>query len=189
MLIHALDFLLDTFLGLYAGALLLRFLLQWLRAPVRHPLAPFLAALTDWVVRPARRLIPGLWGLDLATLLLAWLTEFLLASARLWLLGPDIGPAVGAVAVGLLGVAALSVLRMGVYIVMGATFLQAAVSWMGAYSPMTPVLGALTRPFLQPFRRRIPPIGNVDVSPVFLLVGCQLALMVLAWLQASLALA
>ena len=83
MLTQALQFLLEVFVGLFALALLLRFFLQWLRAPVRNPLSYFLGALTDWIVVPARRVIPGLWGLDLATLLLAWLMEFVLTSARM----------------------------------------------------------------------------------------------------------
>jgi YggT family protein len=76
---QALQFLLETFFGLFVLALLLRFFLQWLRAPPRNPLSHFLAALTNWIVVPARRVIPGLWGLDLATLLLAWLAEMMLS--------------------------------------------------------------------------------------------------------------
>jgi YggT family protein len=66
MLTQVLLFLLETFLGLFALALLLRFHMQWLRAPVRNPLSQFLAALTDWIVVPARRIIPGFGGLDVA---------------------------------------------------------------------------------------------------------------------------
>ncbi len=187
MLIRALDFLLNTFLGTFAGALVLRFLLQLLRAPARHPLAPFLSALTDWVVRPARRVIPGLWGLDLATLVAAWATEALLLAVSLWLWGADPGPAVGAAAVAVLLAALVALLRLAVYLVMGATILQAVLSWTGGdYHPMTPVLSALTRPFLEPLRRRIPPIGNVDISPAFLVIACQLLVMLLAGLQANL---
>src|SRR5215467_7927541 len=105
MFIEALQFLLQTFLGLFSIALLLRFYLQWLRAPARNPLSQFLAALTDWIVRPARRVIPGLWGLDLATLVLAWVTEVVLMLATFWLKGASLGPAVGAtvVLIGFLG--------------------------------------------------------------------------------------
>ena len=71
MLNQILVFLLDTFLGLFAIALLLRFWLQTLRAPLRNPLYGFLAALTDWIVKPARRVIPGMFRIDLSTLVLA----------------------------------------------------------------------------------------------------------------------
>ena len=76
MLSGALIFLVDTVFGLFVVALLLRFYLQWARVPYRNPLSEFLQALTDFMVRPARRLIPGLWGLDLASLALAWLLQF-----------------------------------------------------------------------------------------------------------------
>ena len=75
MLSNALIFLVNTVFGLVVVALLLRFYLQWARASYRNPLSEFLQALTDFMVRPARRLIPGLWGLDLATLALAWLIQ------------------------------------------------------------------------------------------------------------------
>ena len=73
MLNQILTFLLDTLLGLFSLVLLLRFYMQLLRAPFRNPLTQFLIALTDFIVRPARRVIPGLRGMDLSTLLLAWL--------------------------------------------------------------------------------------------------------------------
>ena len=74
MLAQAAIFLITTIGGLFTLALLLRFVLQILRAPARNQLSEFLAVVTDFVVRPARRLIPGLWGIDLATLTLAWLS-------------------------------------------------------------------------------------------------------------------
>src|SRR5258705_10620101 len=97
---QALIFLLETFLGLFSLALLMRFYLQAVRAAARNPLSQFLAALTDFIVRPTRRFIPGLWGYDLSTLLLAWLTEVPLVGGALSLkayqLGPGAGGAVGA---------------------------------------------------------------------------------------------
>ena len=73
MLANALIFLSQVAFGLLTLTLLLRFYLQWVRAPYRNPMADFVNALTDFMVKPARRFIPGLWGLDLPTLLLAWL--------------------------------------------------------------------------------------------------------------------
>src|SRR5215207_2834594 len=77
MLTGALIFLLDTFLDFLTVALLLRFLLQWARAAHRNQITDFLNAITNWAVRPARRVIPGWGGLDLATLFLAWLVQFI----------------------------------------------------------------------------------------------------------------
>ena len=68
MLDSAFKFLIDVFFGLFTYALLLRFVMQLLRAPFRNPVGQFVTALTDWVVRPARRVIPGLFGVDLASM-------------------------------------------------------------------------------------------------------------------------
>ena len=73
MLVQTLIFLVTTLGDLFVLALLMRFLLQWARAPARNQLSLFLAAITDFAVRPARRVIPGWWGLDFATLVLAWI--------------------------------------------------------------------------------------------------------------------
>src|SRR6266850_2305290 len=67
--------LIQTVFGVFVYALLLRFYMQAFRAPFRNPVGQFVAALTDWIVRPARRAIPGLFGLDLASILIAWLAE------------------------------------------------------------------------------------------------------------------
>ena len=98
MLAQTLIFIVSALGDLFAFALITRFLLQWVRAPARNQLSEFVAALTNFIVIPARRFVPGLWGLDLATLLLALLTEAL----KLWLMleikGAQPGAAAGAVA-------------------------------------------------------------------------------------------
>jgi YggT family protein len=186
MLSKAIVFLLETFLGLFSLALLLRFALQLARAPARNQVSQFVAALTDFVVRPARRVIPGLWGMDLSTLVLAWLTEFVLLLAVLFVTGTTLAGELPVIRLAVLAV--LNVVRLGIYIVIGATLLQALLSWVSpGGSPLAPVLNALTRPVLRPFRRWIPPVGNVDLSPLFVLVACQLILMLpLAWLESRL---
>lgn len=186
MLAEALIFLVQVVFGLLTVTLLLRFYLQWVRAPYRNPLADFVNALTDFMVRPARRVIPGLWGIDLPTLLLAWLMQLLEWLAILQIRGfrwnHDVGIAIAALAV----LAVIAVVKMLVYIVLFATLLQAVLSWINPGSPVAPLLDAMSRPFLRLFRRRIPPIGNVDLSPLFLIITCQLLLMLpLAWLEAE----
>jgi YggT family protein len=186
MLNNAIVFLLETFLGLFALALLLRFYLQALRAPARNPLSTFLAALTDWVAVPARRVVPGLRGMDLSTLVLAWVTEIVLLAAKFSLRGLEMGGAVGAAMIALLVLGAVEVIKLSVYILLVAVILQVVLSWVAPYSPAMPLLNSLTRPFLGPLQRRIPPVGNVDLSPIFLLVGCQLLLFLVAWAEAAL---
>jgi YggT family protein len=185
MLVNTLIFLINTIGDLFALALLLRFMLQLLRAPARNQLSEFVAAVTDFIVRPARRVIPGLWRLDLATLLLAWLTE----AAQVWLVlqikGYELGSAVGIALIALAALAAIQIVRLALYVVMIAVVLQAVLSWVNPYSPLAPLLAAVTRPFLRPFQKLVPAIANVDLSPLFVLIICQLLLTVpLAWFEA-----
>ena len=184
MLGNALIFIAQVVFGLLTLTLLLRFYLQWVRAPYRNPLADFVNALTDFMVRPARRVLPGLWGIDLPTLLLAWLMQLLEWLIVLQVRGFRFGAEIGMALVGITAVAAVAVLQMLVYIVLFSTLLQAVLSWINPGSPIAPLLDAMTRPFLRMFRRNIPPIGNVDLSPLFLMVACQLMMMLpIAWLE------
>src|ERR1043165_323838 len=91
MLTQALAFLVNTILDFLTVTLLLRFLLQWARAAQRNQITDFLNALTNWAVRPARRIIPGWGGLDLATLFLAWLVQFIEIFVVLQIKGYDVG--------------------------------------------------------------------------------------------------
>jgi len=187
MLAQTLIFLVSTVGDFFAFALITRFLLQWVRAPARNQLSEFVAALTNFIVLPARRFIPGLWGLDLATLVLALVTE----SLKLWLIlqikGVQVGTAVGMALVALLAMAAIHLTQLMVYLVMGALILQAVLSWVNPYSPLAPILNSVTRPFLRPFQQVIPLVANVDLSPLVALLVCQLILAVpLAWLEGNL---
>jgi YggT family protein len=187
MLTQALVFLVETVFGLFVVALLLRFYLQWARAPLRNPLSEFLQALTDFMVRPARRVVPGLWGLDLATFVLAWIVQLLELVIVLQLRGYQTGPDAGIAFVALLALSMVILVRIGLYIVIVAVIVQVVLSWLGPYSPLAPLVNSLTRPFLRVFQRRIPPVGNVDLSPLFLLVVIQLLLMLpVAWAEVSL---
>src|SRR6185503_18315628 len=177
MLINALICLVNTVFGLFVVALLLRFYLQWARVPYRNPLSEFLQALTDFMVRPARRLIPGLWGLDLASFALAWLLEFVEILIVLLIRGYAMGPATGTAIAAAALMALVMLLKIGLYIVIVAVIAQVICSWFAPSSPMMPLLNSMTRPFLRVFQRRIPPIGNFDLSPLILLVVIQLLLM------------
>jgi YggT family protein len=183
----ALIFLASTVLGLFTVALLLRFHLQLVRAAYRNPLSEFLNALTDFAVLRARRVIPGLWGLDFATLVLAWFVQCLDLLIVLYLKDYELGTAVGAAAAGIALLALVNLVKFALYMVMVAVLVQAVMSWINPYSPLAPLLRTVTRPFLQIFRRFIPPIGNVDLSPLAAIIVCQLLLMVpVAYLETTL---
>ena len=186
MISSALIFIVDTAFGLFTVALLLRFYLQWARAPYRNPLSEFLAALTDFMVRPTRRVIPGLWGLDLATLALAWLLQFVELLIVLYIKGHQLGPQAGLGLAALALMAVIMIVKLMLYIVMVTVIVQAVLTWINPYSPVMPLLNSLARPFLRIFQRRIPPIGNVDLSPLFVVIVCQLLLMLpIALLEGS----
>ncbi len=183
MLNQMLIFLLNTLLGLFSLALLLRFYMQLLRAPYRNPLSQFLIAVTDFLVKPARRIIPGYKGMDLSTLLLAWLTQVLLLWTVYLLQGYHFGSTAGVAAGGLVLLGLVAIIRTTLYIIMVAIIVQAVLSWINPYSPLAPLLDSFTRPFLGIFRSRIPPIGNIDLSPLFVLVLLQLLLFVVAGME------
>jgi len=186
MLSQALIFLVNTAFDLITVALLLRFFMQWARAPLRNPLSDFLNALTDWMVRPARRVIPGLWGYDLATLVLAWLLQLIEMAIVLQIKGVQLGSQAGLAFAALVLMAAVSIVKLLIYIVMVVVIVQAVLTWVNPYSPVMPLLNSMSRPFLRIFRRFIPPIGNVDLSPLFVVIVCQLLLMVpISLLEAS----
>ena len=187
MLSQILRFLLDTIFGFFVFVLLARFYLQLMRAPFRNPLGQFVSELTNWLVLPVRRFIPGMFGVDLASFLLAWLIEALLLFL-LYLLG-DGGIVSGpGLVIGIfLTLSLLELVRYSLYLLIGVILIQAVISWISPYAPLAPLFNALTAPFLRPFRRLIPPIGNVDLSPLFALVVAQLLLIPLEYLARSVA--
>lgn len=184
MLAQIFLFILDSVCGFLTLALLVRFAMQWARAPFRNPLGQFIVAVTDWMVRPVRRLIPGLFGLDMASLLLAWFWQVVYQGTALGFSGvlSAVSPAPTFV-VALL--ALLEVAKTGLYLVIGAVIVSAVFSWVNPYAPMAEVFNTLTRPLLRPFRRIIPPVGGVDLSPLALLLVLQIALFVIASLRSS----
>jgi YggT family protein len=184
MLAQIILFILDTVCGFMTLALLVRFALQWARAPFRNPLGQFIVAVTDWMVRPVRRLIPGLLGLDMASLLLAWLWQVAYQGLALGFSGVLFAVSAAPVLVVAL-LAVLEVAKISLYLVMGAVLVSAVFSWVNPYAPMAEVFNTLTRPLLQPFRRVIPPVGGVDLSPLALLLLLQIALFVVANLRHS----
>lgn len=185
MLVQIGQFLVDVVASFFVFLLLARFHFQWLRVPFRNPIGEFMIAVTNWIVRPARRVVPPLGGLDLATLLSA----FLLQALALYLLGAIAGGGAGnepGRMIALLAVAALfDLARYSLYILVFAVIVQAVLSWVNPHSPVQPLFDAMTRPFLRPIRRFVPLLGSVDLSPLVLLLVLQVVLIALAHLRAS----
>ena len=164
MFVQIATFLIENIVAFFVILLLVRFHFQWLRVGFKNQVGEFVLATTSWLVMPARRVIPGLAGLDLATLLVAWLLQGLGMWAVAAIMGAAPGPAAIATA------AAIGLVRYSLYILIFVLIIQAVLSWVNPEAPIAPVFNAVTRPFLRPLRRFIPPVGRVDLTPLVLLL-------------------
>lgn len=172
---EALLFLLDILLQPFATILLLRFHLQWLRAPLRNPVGEFVMVLTNFAVLRVRRLVPSAMGMDSASLLLALLVEMLYLAGFLSVQG---FPLHGFPLPGLMLLAIVKLFKISLYLLMAAVFAQAILSWVNPYTPIAPLLTAITQRFLRPLRRIVPMLGSVDLSALLLFIICQLVVIV-----------
>jgi YggT family protein len=185
MLKDAIRFLINTAFGLVVYAALLRFIMQWMRAPFRNPVGQAVSAMTDWAVKPLRKVLPGFRGYDWASLVLAWATQMLWLAALAALAQAQFS---GALAAYIALLALIELIKAALWILIGAVFIQAILSWVAPDGPLAGVLNALTFRILAPIRRMIPPLGGtLDLSPLIVIVLAQLVLMVpVAWLEQSL---
>lgn len=181
MLGHAIQLIVGTVVGFFTTICLVRFLMQAFRVSFAGQLGQFVMQLTNWLILPLRRVIPSWRGHDLASLVAAYLAELfglgvsLLAvnSGMLSLLPAE------SIAISLLWGALMGLLRLLVYLFIGALIVQAVLSWVNPYSPLARPLSQLTGPILDPIRRVVPPIAGVDLSPLVVLLIAQLVLMFL----------
>lgn len=176
MFADAAQFLLRTFFDLIACALFLRFWMQWVRVPFHNPFAQFVMRVTDFAVRPLRRLIPGFFGLDWASLLPFYVAELLSVLSGYWLLDYPFAAAGMSVLPAFLLLALAATFRLALYLLMGFVLLQAILSWVNPFSPHAALVYALARPILKPFQKLVPPIGGVDLTPLVALIVVQLLL-------------
>jgi YggT family protein len=178
VLANAIAIVVNAILDLFIMAVLVRFWMQVVRAPTRNPFAQFSIALTDFAVRPMRRVVPGLFRLDLASLFVALAFEFVLQLVLVALRGVNPFENPGAVLPVLLFYAFIEIVRLSIYVFMAAILIQAVLSWVSPYHAVAPFFDALTRPLLKPVRRVIPLIGGVDISPLFAFLFLQLLLLI-----------
>jgi YggT family protein len=172
---NPLEFLIGTLIGLFITAVMLRFLLAMVRADFYNPLTQILVKLTNPALKPLRRLIPGFGGIDLSSLLLMLALQMLALTLITLLRGAALHP------VGLLlwSIAELLGLLLNIY--MFSILIQVVLSWInpGSYNPAVSLIYSINEPLLAPARRLIPPLSGLDLSPVVVLLGLQLAKMLL----------
>lgn len=172
---NPLVFLVQVIFGLYALVVMLRFVLQLVRADFYNPVSQFVVKLTSPPLNPLRRVIPSIAGMDTASLLLAWLVKTLETFLVFWINGA--GPQFAASAL----FAIPEVIGLLINIFLFATIILAILSWVspGGHNPAAAVLDDLTRPLLRPLRSRLPMTGGLDFSPMLLILGLILLKMLL----------
>lgn len=169
-------FLIEAVFGLYMVVVMLRLLLQLVRADFYNPLSQFLVKVTNPPLKPLRRIIPGIGGIDLASVVLL----FALQMAKLALVALAGGMTLALPGLAVLSVAELIALLLNVYMI--SILIQIILSWVGpgTYNPVTALLYTLNEPVMRPARRILPPISGIDLSPilVFLAIGLMKILIV-----------
>lgn len=168
---HAGIYLVQTLVSIYLLAILLRFFLQLVRADFYNPVSQFVVKVTDPLLRPLRRLIPGFGGVDVAALVLALLVQGVAIALILILAGVPLLNPLLILLWSLIGLVALTI-----KLFFFALLLTIVLSWIAPMShhPLAELLSQLTEPVMAPVRRIIPPIGGLDLSPIVVFIGINL---------------
>jgi YggT family protein len=173
----ALIYLVDTLLTLYLYVLILRFVMQLVRADFRNQIAHAVLTVTNPMIMPLRRIFPPLGKIDSASVLAIIIVAAL-----------DVGLIHLIAGLGLLDpltwirITLFTLIRTFISFFMGAIIIYAILSFVvpGGYSPPMALLGTICEPLLRPFRRIIPPIGNIDLSPLWACLALGVLLRLLA---------
>ena len=178
-------FLLDAVSNFFCTLFLLRFLMQALRVSFAGQFGSFVIQLTNWAVKPLRRIITGILGIDWSCLLAALLIAhaFTLINFHLQPLPLALREYLDAIgysrALSLFLITLTGLARLIIYIFIGALIVQAILSWVNPYSPFATPAQQLTRLLLSPIRRFLPPISGFDLSPLVAILLLQAVLLLL----------
>jgi YggT family protein len=179
-------FLLKAICGFFSMLFILRLMLQWRRVPFVSPLYDFVLKLTNWAVLPLRRVIPGVGGIDWASLVVAFILQLVFFSIVLslhaamslsplmWKIITEVGWTSALFIISLVGL-----FQQIIHLLMLLIILQVVLSWVNPYSPFAPTLRQLTAPVLTPIQRILPPISGIDLSPLVVFLLLQALLMAL----------
>lgn len=173
----ALTYLISTLFDLYIVSVILRLLLQWVRADFYNPLSQFLVKVTNPLLIPLRRVIPSIGRLDTASVVLAYTLE---------LLGLLIVTAINSLQVSwpqLMLLAATKLILAVLWLYFFLILIVVILSWVGGRfrHPIVPLMYQLTGPVLAPFQRLIPPIGGIDLSPLFAMIAIRFLILLLGY--------
>jgi len=173
MLQNIFSLIVNTIASVLGGVLLLRFWMQLIRVRPPATIGQFIFQISDWLVRPLRRLLPGVGGIDWASLIGAYLMALAAVVVELWM-------AVGLPYSMMLVLALLRLCEWIFYGFMASLIIDAVFSWVNPHAPLAPFVRALNDPLLRPLRRVIPLVGNIDLSPLVALVLLQIALRIVS---------
>ena len=166
--------LIDSLGSLFAVACVLRAYGHRVHLNPRNPISQFLTSLTDWLIQPLRKLIAPTRTMDWASLVAALLIALIVSMLFALLVGGARIPNPAEIILR----SVIWLARSVIYLVMGLVILQAILSWVNPYAPLAPAVQQLTQPILAPFRKIVPLIGGVDLSPLFLIILLQVLLIV-----------
>ncbi|WP_419708150.1 YggT family protein [Pseudomonas sp. NFX224] len=163
-------FVIQTLGSLYLLIVLLRFILQLVRANFYNPLCQFAVKATQPLLKPLRRVIPSMFGLDMSSLVLALLVQMALFAVILLLSG------YGVDVLFLVPWALIGIFALFLKILFWAMIISVILSWVapGSHNPGAELVQQITEPVLAPFRRIIPNLGGLDISPIFAFIALQL---------------
>lgn len=167
----ALIYVLQTVGSLYLLIVLLRFVLQLVRADFYNPLSQFAVRATQPLLRPLRRIIPSLFGLDMSSLILAIIIQMILMALTLLLAYGTTGNPVQLLIWSLIGVTALFL-----NIFFFAMIISVILSWVAptSHNPGAELVNQICEPILAPFRRMLPNLGGLDISPILAFMALKL---------------
>jgi len=170
---EGLIFLISTLFDLFLFVLVVRLILAWSHVNYFDPITQFVTRITNFIIKPLRRVIPNIGRLETSTLVVIVCMEiakFLLVSLLSYGM-PNIA--------GLMLLASADTLKLLIQFFIYAIIIQAIMSWVQPHSPMMQTLYKVTLPVMRPVQRIVPPIGGMDISPIPALIGLQLLIIVL----------
>jgi len=173
----AFSYLVGTLIDLYVAAVMLRLLLQWVRADFYNPLCQFLVKVSNPALLPLRRVIPSIGRLDTASVVLMLALEMI----GIWFIS-----SIGSSEMNIQQIVAFSALKLMMTLLMTYFFLiivSVILSWIGQGTrhPVVPLIYQLTEPVLRPIRKFIPPIAGLDLSPLIALIAIRFLIVLLGW--------
>jgi len=172
---NPLEFLISTLFSLYILAVMLRFLLGMVRADFYNPISQFLVKITNPLLVPLRKIIPGAGKVDVAAIILMLVLQLIMLAIIVALRG--VTPPLLSLLLAAIG--ELVILAINIFLF--AIIVQVIISWVnpGSYNPVNGLLNSLTSPVMRPIQRLLPPMSGIDLSPLFALIGLQVLKMLI----------